>query len=96
MSDNIIHSHLEREPRPQLSPFFAARVTAHTSPRRRSVMRGYWLLSLLALIVIFRLAGLPEPAARILLALLTPASVFILLLDPAKLRRLAQIFFASP
>lgn len=95
MRDNIVESQLAREPRPQLPPFFAARVSAHaTAPRNRVWMRVYWVVSLVALLVIFRFSGLPDPAWQFLAALLTPAAAVILLLDEAKLRRLAQIFFA--
>ncbi|MBL8175535.1 MAG: DUF1080 domain-containing protein [Bryobacterales bacterium] len=96
MSDDVIHSQLAREPRPVLPPFFASRVAAHAAaPRHRGWMRAYWLLSSMALIAIFRIAGLPEPAWRVLAALLTPVSAAILLLDAAKLRRLAQIFLTA-
>ncbi|MBS1827234.1 MAG: DUF1080 domain-containing protein [Acidobacteria bacterium] len=95
MSDNILQEQLKREPRPELSPFFAARVTAHVvAPRHRSWMRLYWVMSVIALLLIFRLAGLPEAAWSALAALMTPAAAVILLLDSAKLRRLSQIFLA--
>lgn len=95
MSDHILQEQLKHEPRPALSPFFAARVTAHAAaPRHRSWMRLYWLLSIAALVAIFRLADLPDGAWRALAALLTPAAAVILLLDDAKLRRLARIFLA--
>ena len=94
MLDNPIQSQLEREPRAQLSPFFSARVAAHVAaPRHRTWMRAYWLLALLAIIAIFRFAELPTAAWQVLVALLTPASVVILLLDPSRLRRLSRIFF---
>ena len=87
MTDKWIATQLQREPRPQLPPFFAARVAAHAvGPRHRSWMRMYWVLSIVALLIIFWLAGLPEAAWRILAALLTPTAAIILLLDGARLR----------
>lgn len=95
-SENIVQSQLEREARPEVSPFFAARVTARaTEQRTRRWMSAYWLAAFGALLLLLGWAELPADGWKLLGVLCAAAGLAIATADAGALRRLSRIFLAA-
>lgn len=94
---NDAMSQLNREPRPSLRPFFSSRTSAavreQQSLLRRRWLFTYWVLAILASIVILFSAPGSSVIARSATPALVPVIVITAMFYRRKLRRLALSLF---